>query len=62
MKVGDLVRVCYQEGTPAYLGIIIEVPWAGDEWSTYKMWCLPRGTEHILCPGKDDIEVLSEHI
>jgi len=40
-------------------GVIFETPDMG-ELSVWKMWCIERGTVHILSPSKDRIEIVNE--
>ena len=65
MKIGDMVRVQYQDKTGLtdqdswHYGIIIETPDDGKN-TMWKMWCGERETAHILAPHLDKIKVISE--
>jgi len=71
-KVGDLVRVQYQQlktydmamsydmsWSIPFHGVIYETPDMG-ELCVLKMWCSETASEHILTPNKDRIEVVNE--
>jgi hypothetical protein len=60
VKVGDLVRVQYPDDDTWYSGFLVEVAHDDDPMSTYQMYCVEREALHILSPGRDLIEVISE--